>query len=145
MHRQSTWARRRVLACCTAVPCLAAPLPTLHCSPLTEACLVAIFARREVAAVDRLLQERILAVGPELADVRIGLDDSVPELVLVVAEQLLLLDLLDVDVVHRSEPVVERDRTADGVELDPLHGLDEFERARILAAVLLHHLVDPLR
>src|SRR5262249_1802356 len=47
---------------------------------------LAIFARREVAAVDRLLEELVLAVGPELADRRIGLDHRVPQLVLVVAE-----------------------------------------------------------
>src|SRR5947207_1755926 len=81
----------------------------------------AIFARREVAAVDRLLEERLLAVGPELADVRIGLDHRVPELVLVVAEQLLLLDLLDVDVLDRVAHVVEADRAARRLDLERRH------------------------
>src|SRR5262249_62114795 len=57
---------------------------------------LAIFAGREIAAVDRLLEELVLAVGPELAHRRIGLDHRVPQLVLVVAEHLFLLDLLDV-------------------------------------------------
>src|ERR1700738_4318921 len=56
--------------------------------------LFAVFARREVAAVDGLLEEGFLAVGPKLADVRIGLDDRIPEFVLVVAEHLRLLDFL---------------------------------------------------
>src|ERR1700738_1229462 len=56
--------------------------------------LFAVFARREVAAVDGLLEEGFLAVGPKLADVRIGLDDRIPELVLVVPEHLRLLDFL---------------------------------------------------
>src|SRR5579872_6996371 len=46
--------------------------------------LLAVFAGREVAAVDRLLEELLLLVLPELADRRIGLDHRVPELVLVV-------------------------------------------------------------
>src|SRR5262249_12146597 len=59
--------------------------------------LFAVLARREVAAIDRLSKEFVLAVSPELADVRIRLDDRIPELRFVVAEHLLLLDLLDVD------------------------------------------------
>ena len=39
--------------------------------------LLAKFAGREVAAVERLLEERVLVVGPELADVRIGLDHRI--------------------------------------------------------------------
>src|SRR5215472_15711632 len=48
--------------------------------------LLAIFAGREVAAIDRLMEEGVLAVSPELADGRIGLDHDVPKLRLVVAE-----------------------------------------------------------
>src|SRR6185312_1740031 len=44
------------------------------------AALFAEFTGREVAAVDRLLQELVFAIGPELADVGIGLDHRVPEL-----------------------------------------------------------------
>src|SRR5262249_33085814 len=49
---------------------------------------LAEFARREVAAVHRLLEESLLAVRPELAHGRIGLDHRVPQLFLVVAEHL---------------------------------------------------------
>src|SRR5690242_1543920 len=59
--------------------------------------LLAELAGRIVAAVHRRLQELVLLELTELADVRISLDDRVPELFLVVAEHLLLLDLLDVD------------------------------------------------
>src|SRR5262249_42932857 len=79
---------------------------------------LAELTRREVAAVDRLLEELGLAVLPELTDVRVGLDDRVPQLVLVVAEHLLLLDLLDVDVLHRVAHVVDAHRTARRVDLD---------------------------
>src|ERR1700722_11196961 len=80
--------------------------------------LFAILAGREVAAVDRLLEERILAVCPELADVRISLDHDVPELWLVVTEQLRLLDLLDVDVLYWIAHLVEADRPAHRVDLE---------------------------
>src|SRR5499427_3215697 len=64
------------------------------------------FARRKVAAVDRLLQELRFAKLPELTDVRVGLDHRVPELFLVVAEHLFLFDPLDVDVLHGVAHVV---------------------------------------
>ncbi|MGB2649342.1 MAG: hypothetical protein WBC86_17325, partial [Pseudolabrys sp.] len=48
----------------------------------------------------------------------VGLDDRVPELVLFIAEHLLLLDLLDVDVLDGVAHVVERHRPANRVELD---------------------------
>src|SRR5262249_18513557 len=69
--------------------------------------LFTVLARRKIARIDRLPEERIPVVGPELADIRIGLDHRIPELVLVVAEHFLLLDFLDVDVLDRREPVVE--------------------------------------
>src|ERR1051326_1316107 len=106
--------------------------------------LLAVPARRKIAAIDRLLGGRGLVVLPELTDVRIGLDDRVPQLVLVVAEHPLLLDLADVDVLHRVAHLVEAHRPAHRVDLDALHQLDELFRARPLAAGLLHHLVDPL-
>src|SRR6185312_6000063 len=81
-------------------------------------------AGREVAAVDRLRQELRLVVGPELADIGIGLDHRIPELRLAVAKHLLLLDLLDVDVLDRAAGgEIELHRTADGIELDAGHGL----------------------
>src|SRR5262249_40034973 len=104
--------------------------------------LFAVFARREVAAVDRLLWGRLLAVGPELADRRIGLDHRVPQFVLVVAEHLLLLDLLDVDVLHRIAELVERDRPAYRVDLQAGEELDELFRTRPRALRSFHDFVD---
>src|SRR5262249_35939007 len=65
------------------------------------------FAGWEVAAVHRLRKEFVLPVCPELADGRVGLDHGVPQLGLVVPEQLFLLDLLDVDVLDRVAHVIE--------------------------------------
>src|SRR6476619_7281667 len=107
--------------------------------------LFAEFAGREVAAVDRLLKELVLAVSPELADVGIGLDHRVPELGLVVTEHRLLLDLLDVDVLHRVAHVVERHRAARRVDFQRHHHLDELLGARIFAVGLFDQLVDHLR
>src|SRR3954463_12387081 len=42
--------------------------------------LFEILRRRIVARVDRLRQELLLVVGPELADIRVGLDHRVDEL-----------------------------------------------------------------
>src|ERR1700730_11752468 len=103
--------------------------------------LFAVFARREVAAVDGLLEEGFLAAGPKLADVRIGVDDRIPELVLVVPEHLRLLDFLDVDVLYRVAHVVEADEAAHGVDLHRQQLLDERLRPGKLAAVLLHDFV----
>src|SRR5262249_54068482 len=80
--------------------------------PRPTTTLIAEFAGREVPAVDRRLEELLLVELPELADVRIGLDDRVPKLFLVIAEHLLLLDLLDVDVLHRVAHLVDGDGTA---------------------------------
>src|ERR1700693_6038184 len=110
---------------------------------LTSLCLFAILAGRGVAIVDRLSEKLLLAVGPELTYGRIGLDHRVPELVLVVAEHLLLFDLLDVDVLDRVAHVVHAHRTARRVELDGLHDLDERLGAGPFAAGLLHRLVEP--
>src|ERR1051326_1485697 len=102
-----------------------------------ERALFAIPARRKLPAVHRLRQELRLVVGPERADRGIGLDHRVPQLVLVVAEHLLLLDLLDVDVLDRAlGRRIEPDRPARRVELDRRHGLDELDRSRIPALVL---------
>src|SRR5437016_507393 len=103
---------------------------------------LAVSAWREIPAVDGLLQELDLAVGPELTDIRISLDNGVPQLVLVVAEHLFLLDLLDVDVLYRVPHIVEADRTARGVHFDGRQQFDELLGARPLAARLFHGLVD---
>src|SRR5262245_11664572 len=113
--------------------------------PRPMAALIAEFAGRVVAAVDRRLEELLLVELPELGDVRIGLDDGVPELLLVVAEHLLLLDLLDVDVLHRVAHLVDGDGTANGIQLQRGELLHEFLGAREVALVVLDDLVDHLR
>src|SRR5262245_57253503 len=71
--------------------------------------LFAVLAGWEVAIIDRLSEELLLSIGPELADLGIGLDHGVPEFVLVVVEHLFLLDLLDVDVLDRITIFIELD------------------------------------
>src|SRR4051812_5776377 len=63
-----------------------------YAAAVTARSLLEILRRRVVARINRVLQELVLLVGPELADVGIGLDDSVHVLAV------LLLDLADVDV-----------------------------------------------
>src|SRR6516164_6453672 len=58
-------------------------------------------ARPGLAIVDRMLEELVRVVGPELADVGIGLDHGVDELAA------LLLDLADVDVADHVAVLVE--------------------------------------
>src|ERR1700682_3551571 len=49
-------------------------------SSATEAdLLLQVLCRRIVARIDRILQECGLVIGPELADIRIGLDDGVDQ------------------------------------------------------------------
>src|SRR6266851_7574022 len=60
--------------------------------------LLEVLGRRLIATVDRLCQESLLVVGPELAHVGIGLDHCVRELAV------LLLTLADE---HRTHDVAE--------------------------------------
>src|SRR5262245_60815354 len=62
--------------------------------------------RRIVARVDRLRQEPLLLVGPELADVLVGLDRRVDELAV------LALAAPDVEVAHDVAEMVEVERPA---------------------------------
>src|SRR5262245_4851829 len=55
-------------------------------NPSSIATLIAELAGRVVAAVDGRLQELVLVELTELSDIRVGLDDGVPELILVVPE-----------------------------------------------------------
>jgi hypothetical protein len=106
--------------------------------------LFAVLARREIAAVGRLRSEHRRVVLPVCADVVVSLDHRVPELVLVVAELLLLLDLLDVDVLDRAlGGEIEPHRAARRIDLNARHRPDELDRARILAFELGQGLVDP--
>src|ERR1044071_7994049 len=71
--------------------------------PVNEwAPLLAIFARREVAAIDRLCLKFRRIVFPIGPDIRVRLDHGVPELVFLIAEHFFLFDLLDVDVLDRA-------------------------------------------
>src|SRR3954464_9349290 len=75
----------------------------------TTRSLLEILGRRVVARINRVLQELVLLVGPELADVGIGLDDSVD------VAAVLLLDLADVDVADDIAELIEPHRAAQGV------------------------------
>src|SRR5262249_5671910 len=114
-------------------------------APASGGLLFAEFTRRIVAAVHRRLEELVLLELPELIDVRVGLDDRIPELLLVVAEHLLLLDFLDVDVLHRIAHLIDAHGSAHRVQFEGGELLDELVRARVVAFVLLHDLVDHLR
>src|SRR5262245_41751698 len=97
---------------------------------------------RIVARVDGLRQEPLLVVRPELADVRIGLDRRVDELVA------LALTASDVDVAHDVAEAVEAERPERTVgERDRSQGLAEGLAvvrlpARLLEGGLGHHTVD---
>src|SRR5262249_33789206 len=53
-----------------------------HARPGQPKSLITEFTGREVAAVDRRLEELLLIELAELVDVRVGLDDGIPELLL---------------------------------------------------------------
>src|SRR6266550_3217293 len=117
------------------------PAPTAIGAALATPTVAALFAElagRKVATVDRLLEELGFAELSELTDVRIGLDDRVPELLLVVAEHPLLLDFLDVDVLYRVASIVEADRSVQRIELHGVQLLDEFRTARPFAIIAFH-------
>src|SRR5262249_40461217 len=106
--------------------------------------LIAEFTGWEVAAVDRRLEELLLVELAELVDVRVGLDDGIPELLFVVAEHLLLLDLLDVDVLHRVAHLVDADGAPNGVQLERGELFDELLLTREVAFVVFDDLVNHL-
>src|SRR5262249_15969691 len=114
-------------------------------TPRLSIALIAELAGRKVAAVDRRLEKLVLVELAELADVGIGLDDRIPKLLLVVPEHLLLLDLLDVDVLHGVAHLVDADGTANRIQFQRGELLHELLGTRELAVVLLHDLVDHLR
>src|SRR4029450_10355648 len=64
--------------------------------------LLEVLRRRVVARIDRILQELVLLIGPELAHIGIGLDHRVD------VTPVLLLDLADIDVADDVAEVVER-------------------------------------
>src|SRR5262245_41083775 len=88
--------------------------------------------RRKIARVDGLREEPLLVIGRELADLRIGLDRGIDELVA------LLLALADEEAPDRVAEVVERDRPARRVgERDATERPDERVAVVGLAARLL--------
>src|SRR4029079_3268777 len=68
---------------------------------------VSALERRVVARVDRLLEELLLVLGPELADVFVGLDGLVPILETVFGA--FLAKLADVEVSDHVAEVIEFD------------------------------------
>src|SRR5262245_11611419 len=115
------------LSTCVATPAASAPLITLRRltvmlflpvssnddAPLAAGAQLRPRSRLDVlsprpglAIVDRMLEELVRVVGPELADVGIGLDHGVDELAA------LLLDLADVDVADHVAVLVEAHRAA---------------------------------
>src|SRR5262249_4675922 len=115
---------------CVATPAASAPLMTVRRFRLMafslwiafvhpsrgeefrDALWFEIFSTRPgFAVVDRVLEELVGIVGPELADVRIGLDHRIDQLAA------LLLDLADIDVTDHVAVFVEAHRTAAGFDL----------------------------
>src|SRR5207244_13335438 len=72
-----------------------------------------VLRRRPVARIDRVLQELLLVIRPELAHVRIRIDDGLDE------AYLIALDLADVDVAHDVAVHVEGHGPAHRFRLDP--------------------------
>src|SRR5438105_2653688 len=70
-----------------------------------------IFRGRPLARIDRILQELLRIVGPELAHCRVGVDDRIDQ------SSLLAFDLANIDVADDIAVFVERYRAAHGVDL----------------------------
>src|SRR3954471_14291978 len=85
------------------------PIQNSYAAADTARSLLEILGRRVVARINRVLEELVLLVGPELADVGIGLDHGVDVLAV------LLLDLADIDVADDVAELVEPHRAAQGV------------------------------
>src|SRR6266852_5598563 len=88
--------------------------------PVFLPCLrLEILRGRPVARVHRILQELLRLVGPELAHVRVGVDDAVHE------APVLALDLADIHAPDHVAVAIEGHRSPRGVDLDGAHGLHE--------------------
>src|SRR5665811_2455063 len=82
----------------------------LHCTASgTRSLLLEVLRRRIVPRINRVCQERLLLVSPELAHVRIPLDGRVDELAI------LLLALADVDRTDDIAALIELQRSARGL------------------------------
>src|SRR5450631_1174384 len=51
----------------------------LRCPAMEVESLLQVLCRRIVARIDGVLQELRLIIGPELADIRVGLDDGIDQ------------------------------------------------------------------
>src|SRR6185312_4942451 len=99
------------------------------------------FDRRKVARIDRLLQELLLVISPELTHVVIGLDSFVDELAV------RLFEMADEDVANHIPQMIELDRAARRIsQRDRFHGghkggLVIRLPAGLLQACLDHHAI----
>src|SRR5262249_30784971 len=97
-------------------------IPRQTISSMRELYQTGLFAeltRREIAVVARLLPELRRIVFPIRADVGVSLEHRVPEFIVVVAEHLLLLDFLDIDVLDRAlGREIELDRATRRIDLN---------------------------
>src|SRR5450759_3284009 len=91
----------------------------LRCPATQAESLLQVLCRRIVARIDRIFQECGLVIGPELADIRVGLDDRVDQ------PPIFSGYLANIDVA---------DGIAEFVEFD-----DATHRVRVAAAVRRHH------
>src|SRR6267378_5873542 len=78
-----------------------------------------ILGGRPIARIHRILQELLRLVGPELAHVRVGMDDAVHE------APVLTFDLADVNAADHVSVFVECNRPPGGFDLDAAHRLHE--------------------
>src|SRR4051812_22735202 len=88
---------------------------------MTQNCnfLFQVLRGREIPRIDRVLEKLLGFVGPELADVRVGVDHAVHQ------APFLALDLADVHVADHVAVLVEGDRPANGVGFRRPQGLHE--------------------
>src|SRR5258708_29057518 len=71
-----------------------------------------VFGRREIARIDRIGEKRFLAVSPELADVRVGLENRIDQ------PAIIARDLSQVNIADHIAGVIELDRPACGIDID---------------------------
>src|SRR5260370_25281177 len=88
---------------------------------MTQNCklLFQVLGRRPVARIDRVLEELLGLVGPELAHVRIGVDDAIHQ------PAVLALDLAQVHVAHDVAVPVELHGPAAGSDFEASHRLHQ--------------------
>src|SRR5882672_10782249 len=93
-----------------------------------------VLGGRPIARIHRVLQELFRLVGPELAHVRVGMDDAVHE------APVLAFDLADVNAADHVSVFVECNRPPGGLDLDAAHRLHE---SRLVLDVSLDRVQGP--